>query len=208
MITVEPRLYRGDIDEGLLALAQAHGQVAWDIETTGLDWSAERIGTCQLAVAGEVAVVQLGEWGVPNLLGGLLEDRSVLKVFHHAPFDLRFMAHHWKVEPVSVACTKIASKVLDPGLDSSSHSLKPVLRRYLGIEIDKTQQRSDWVSEDLSQAQIAYATADVQHLGQLYAAMWQRAQNLGVDTLLRASYEYLPSRVKLDLMGAGDVFKY
>ncbi len=208
MITVEPRLYRNDIDGDFLARARNHGQVAWDIETTGLDWATDQIGTCQLAVGSDVAVVQLDKWDVPYGLRSLLEDPAILKVFHHAPFDLRFMAHHWKADPASVACTKIASKILDHGIESGAHSLKPVLRRYLGVDIDKTQQRSDWVRASLSEEQLSYAVADVQYLSELYAVMCHRAEGLGLDPLLRASYAYLPTRVKLDLLGAGDVYTY
>lgn len=208
MITVEPRLYQADIDQDFLERARAEGRVAWDIETTGLDWATDRIGTCQLAVAGDIAVVQLGEWGAPDRLRELLGDADVVKVFHHAPFDLRFMAHHWKADPANIACTKIASKILDPGLDSREHSLKPVLERYLGVVIDKAEQRSDWVRESLSHAQVAYAATDVQYLTELYELMVRRAVGVDVASLLRASYDYLPTRVKLDLMGAGDVFNY
>lgn len=208
MITGEPTLYRGDIDQEMADRARAHGLVAWDIETTGLDWSQDRIGTCQLAVAGDIAVVQLEGWEVPDRLRSLLEDPSVVKIFHHAPFDLRFMAHHWKADPTNIACTKIASKILDPGLDSRAHSLKPVLERYLGVVIDKGEQRSDWVRESLSDAQVAYAATDVQYLAELYELMVRRAVGVDVAPLLRASYDYLPTRVKLDLMGVGDVFDY
>ncbi|WNV77832.1 ribonuclease D [Geodermatophilus sp. DSM 44513] len=205
---MEPRLYQGDIDQDFFDRARAEGRVAWDIETTGLDWATDRIGTCQLAVAGEIAVVQLGEWGAPDRLRSLLEDPIMVKVFHHAPFDLRFMAHHWKADPANVACTKIASKILDPGLDPRAHSLKPVLERYLGVVIDKAEQRSDWVRGALSNAQVAYAARDVQYLAELHDLMERRAVGVDVAPLLRASYDYLPTRVKLDLMGAEDVYAY
>jgi ribonuclease D len=208
LTTVEPRLYQGDIGQDFLDRARAEGRVAWDIETTGLDWATDRIGTCQLAVAGDISVVQLGEWGTPDRLRSLLEDPNVVKVFHHAPFDLRFMAHHWKADPANLACTKIASKILDPAIDARAHSLKPVLERYLDVAIDKGEQQSDWVRESLSEAQVAYAATDVQYLSDLYDLMVARARRMGVDPLLRASYDYLPTRIKLDLLGAGDVFDY
>jgi len=66
-------------------------RIAWDIETTGLDWRREKIGTCQLfAEAVGAVVVSVGE-DRPSALARLIEDNTVEKVFHHAPFDLRFM---------------------------------------------------------------------------------------------------------------------
>jgi ribonuclease D len=208
LITVAPRLYQGDIDQDFLDLVRVEGRTAWDIETTGLDWARDRIGTCQLAAGGDIAVVQLGDWETPDRLRELLQDPAIFKIFHHAPFDLRFMAHHWKAEIANVGCTKIASKILDPATEGSKHSLKPVLERYLGVIIDKAQQRSNWATRSLSDEQVAYAATDVQYLGELFDVMVRRADSSGVGALLRASYDYLPTRVKLDLTGAGDVYEY
>jgi ribonuclease D len=208
MTTLTPLLYRDDIDQAMFDRARADGRIAWDIETTGLDWSNDRIGTCQLATGGNIAVIQIDDWTAPDRLRHLLEDPAILKVFHHAPFDLRFMAHHWKADPANVACTKIASKVLNPGADHAAHSLKPVLKQFLGVVIDKTEQRSDWIRPALSDAQVAYAATDVLYLSDLYDRMMSHAVLAGVDEYIRASYQYLPTRVKLDLAGSGDVFAY
>ena len=208
VITVQPQLLRGDVDQEFVDAALVEGRIGWDIETTGLSWSRDRIGTCQLAIGGAIAVVQLDGLSEPEHLRRLLQDPGVLKIFHHAPFDLRFMAHHWGVKPQNVACTKIASKILEPSLDHSAHSLKPVLERYLGVVISKDQQRSDWASESLSDAQVAYAAFDVQFLVELYEHMVFYARRIGAWDLIRASYDYLPTRVQLDLSGASDVFLY
>ena len=53
-----------------------------------------------------------------------------------------------------------------------------------------------------------YAATDVVYLSDLYDQLMLRAQRTGADDLIRASYEYLPTRVKLDLLGSGDVFAY
>ena len=37
----------------------------------------------------------------------LLATPSVRKVFHHAPFDLRFLTGRWRATPRNVACTKV-----------------------------------------------------------------------------------------------------
>jgi len=89
-------------------------RVAWDVETTGLDWHHDSLGTCQL-FAGDVGavIIRVGQ-EKPVRLIGLLEDPAVEKVFHHAPFDLRFMVRAWGARPASIRCTKVASKLLEP----------------------------------------------------------------------------------------------
>ncbi|MGW4125884.1 ribonuclease D [Nocardia sp. NPDC004711] len=202
------RLYRQDVDENFYRLCQAEEAIAWDIETTGLDWRTDRIATVQVAAGSAVALVQLGGNERPTRLASLLEDQSLLKIFHHAPFDLRFMAYQWRLSPRNVACTKVASKILSPELDSKSHSLMPTLARRLGVRISKEQQQSDWLSTELSAAQLEYAAADVRYLVSLLHNELDEATRQGVDTLIQQSFDYLPCRVTLDILGISDVFAY
>src|SRR5271169_6968767 len=100
---------------------------------------------------------------VPYHLRAIVEDASIRKILHHAMFDLRFLAHHWGVVPANIACTKIASKLAEPHAPCEEHSLAPLLRRYLGLELDKSQQTSGWTGE-LSAEQVRYAADDVRYL--------------------------------------------
>lgn len=205
---VSVTVMRRDLNEDFFTSAYQSDQVAWDIETTGLDWRVEEIGTCQIFVPGTgVAIVQL-DGSVPERLRDLLTTPSVTKVFHHAPFDLRFMAHQWKARPARIACTKVAAKITCPGLDKSEYSLKPLARRVLDIDLDKSQQRSNWLRATLSQQQLAYAAADVLFLLPLLQELLDQAQRSDLVDLVEASFAYLPVRVELDLAGAGDVFAY
>lgn len=201
-------VHHGDLPRELYVEAVVAGTVALDIETSGLNWVEERIGTCQIATRERVSIVIIDQENQPKFLSALLEDPDVTKIFHHAPFDLRFMTHHWGVRAANVECTKIASKILNPELSRGGHSLKPVLRRHLGIEISKAQQVSDWLSSELSRDQLEYAAADVAHLITLSEVLRTKCTQAGLSEYLDASFAYLPTRVMLDLGGSGDVFAY
>lgn len=208
MIAQDVALLTDDVEEGFLARAVESGQVAWDIETTGLDWRSAEIGTVQVATLDEIAIVQLRPGQVPGRLSQLIASPAVEKVFHHAPFDLRFMAYSWRIQPQRVSCTKILSKIMDPAMPHEQHSLKPLLERYLGVHISKDEQQSNWASRTLRTEQVAYAAADVRYLLALLDVMTQRALDMGVWELASASFSYLPTRVTLDLRGSGDVYAY
>jgi ribonuclease D len=135
------------------------GIVAWDIETSGLDWRSERIGTCQLYAPGQPPCLVQLRGKLPERLRLLLNDPEVTKLFHHALFDLRFMAHHWKATPQNIICTKIAAKILNPS--GKGHSLASLVGRYLNVTLDKRLQTSDWLAEQLTPEQIQYAVRDV-----------------------------------------------
>jgi ribonuclease D len=208
MIKDDVAVVKSDIDSELLALLREYKKVAWDIETSGLDWRTERIGVCQLYTprSGTI-VVQLGSRRPTNLCK-LLEDPNVTKVFHHAPFDLRFMHHHWQVRSRNIADTKIASKLLSPDLPNEEHSLQELLDRYLAVSIGKEEQTSNWLVKHLSASQLAYAVMDVCHLLPLLDALSKKLRTTNLYGLYEGCLQHVPTRVELDLRGYEDVFAY
>ena len=104
------RVARADLSPVMMATFARARRVAWDVETTGLDWRRERLATCQLFAEDTGVVIISLDDRKPDRLATLLEDPAVEKVFHHAPFDLRFMIHAWQVRPAFIRCTKVASK--------------------------------------------------------------------------------------------------
>ena len=201
---------RGDLPADLVRAYSRSPLVAWDIETSGLDWRQSRIGTCQLFAEGVgAAIVSVEAGAAPKRLIALLEDAAVAKAFHHAPFDLRFMVHEWRARPASVRCTKVASKLLDPGAPNEMHSLQRLVSRYVGVELDKGPVRtSDWTTLALTPKQIDYAAADVVHLPALLRALQARTARAGLTWLYDRCCEFLPARAELEVGEYRDVFAY
>ena len=132
----------------------------------------------------------------------------VQKVFHHAPFDLRFMVYQWGMRPVNIADTKLASRILEPHADHKDHSLAPLVKRHFDVDLDKSVRFTDWLAEDLSRDQLRYAAQDVRYLLPLLDALTEAAIVEGVADLIEESYAYLPVRIATDIRGCGDVFAY
>ncbi len=206
--TQEVDLVEGDVSADFEGAVRDAAVVAWDIETSGLDWRLDRIATCQLHVPNFGTQVIRVDGRRPDRLRELLMSEHVLKVFHHAPFDLRFMRHHWKADARRVACTKILSKIVRPEAASEDHSLKPTLERFLGVVLDKSQQTSDWFSPVLTQDQLTYAAQDVVHLLPLLDRLMDEARASGLADIAERTFEYVPVRVETDIRGCGDVFAY
>lgn len=201
-------LAHGDLTPELAgSLNEAHVQ-AWDIETSGLDWRVDRIGTCQVYsdVSGCV-VVRFSE-ARPDRLLDILSNPSLKKVFHHAPFDLRFITSRWGVAPRNISDTKVASKLLTPSDPNEAHSLKALLSRYLGVSINKDQQVSDWLSADLTRDQLDYAATDVRYLLPLLNRLERELQHSGLKELFSECVAFLPTQVALDIGGYPDIFRH
>ncbi|MGW4645174.1 ribonuclease D [Kitasatospora sp. NPDC004289] len=191
--------------EGLLGA----GCVAWDIETNGLDPETSEIGTCQLHApsVGTFVVKDLAGRS-PALLARLLADASVVKVFHHAPFDLSFMAYAWKVEPSNIRCTKIAAKIVEPRVAPGNHSLKYLMRRHFGVELDKSVRFTDWTADALTSRQVAYAVGDVELLLELYGILYEELSEKNLSDLYMETCKFLPTQTRLRLLGCPNPFDY
>lgn len=205
-----PQVARGDLSQEMFLELASAAAIAWDVETSGLDWRTDRIGTCQLqSASGTSVLVQVVDGEVPERLRALLSDPNVLKVFHHAPFDLRFMTTQWKTHAVSVACTKVASKLLAPDAEPAEHSLKALLATHLGVQLEKGVVRtSDWTARELTEDQLRYAAADVRDLLRLYDLLTNRMRGHGLMSLYESCLAFLPTRVELEVGGWPDVFAY
>jgi ribonuclease D len=198
----------GDVSKAVVKAARESGVVAWDIETSGLDWRSERIGLCQLWIADhDLTIVKTRRNKIPENLVAILQDGNIQKIFHHAMFDLRFLSYHWNIEAQNIACTKIASKLLDPQ-QSEGHTLAALLQRYLGVTLDKTKRMSDWLSWDLSDDQLIYAGNDVVHLPQLLNRLMQELVARNASDLALKCFAHIPTQVRLDVRGYKDVFGY
>ncbi|MEK9725503.1 MAG: ribonuclease H-like domain-containing protein, partial [Rhodospirillaceae bacterium] len=160
-------LHRGDLPAGL----DFGASVAVDTETQGLDLGRDRLCVVQLSAGDGVChLVQMaaGAYEAPNLKA-LLTDPGVTKIFHFARFDVAIIRRYLGVTVTPVFCTKIASKLVRTYTDR--HGLKDVTRELLGIELSKEQQSSDWAAEELSEAQLQYAAADVLNLHDIRDAL-------------------------------------
>jgi ribonuclease D len=195
------RSYKGDLP------ADAHfgGAVAIDTETLGLNPHRDRLCVVQLSGGdGTAEVVQIaaGQTRAPNL-ERVLADPAVTKLFHFARFDVAVLFKTFGVMAAPVYCTKIASKLARTYTDR--HGLKDLVRELLGIDLSKQQQSSDWATEILSDAQLAYAASDVLHLHALRIRLDEMLVREGRADVAASCFEFLATRARLDLMGWPDV---
>src|SRR5271154_2515005 len=191
------RLHRGDLPD----LSRYTGAVAIDTETMGLSLDRDRLCVVQLSPGdGSADVVQIPAHGVdaPNLKRLLVDPRQ-LKIFHFARFDLGMLHRALGVMAEPVYCTKIASRLARTYTDK--HGLKDLVKEVLGHDLSKQQQSSDWGADELSDAQISYAAADVLYLHALKERLDVMLAREGREKLAAACFRFLPERVRLDLAG-------
>ena len=194
-------LHQGDLPDGL----DLGESVAIDTETMGLRPDRDRLCLVQLSSGdGNAHIVQLtqGAYDAPNLKT-LLLDPKVTKLFHFARFDVAVLRRYLDVQCQPIYCTKIASKLVRTFTDR--HGLKELCRDLLGITISKEQQSSDWGAATLTEAQLAYAAADVLYLHELRIQLDLMLERENRMELANACFKFLPTRAQLDLEGWPDM---
>ena len=190
-------LHQGDLPNGL----DLGKLVAIDTETLGLNPHRDRLCLAQLSAGDGVChAVQFkaGQYAAPNLKR-LLGDPSVTKLFHFARFDIAMFRRYLNQVCAPIYCTKIASKLVRTYTDR--HGLKDLVRELLNIDLSKEQQSSDWGADELSEKQLAYAANDVAYLHQLKTALDAMLAREGRTQLVKACFDFLPTRAELDLAG-------
>jgi len=200
------KLHKGDLPDGL----DLGSAVAIDTETLGLNYFRDRLCLAQLSSGdGTCHAVQFapGGYHAPNLKR-MLSDPKVTKVFHYARFDVAMFQRHLGVVTAPIYCTKIASKLVRTYTDK--HGLKDLVKELLAVDLSKEQQSSDWGAPELSEKQLAYAANDVAYLHRLKDVLDGMLAREGRTEIARACFDFLPSRVALDLAGweATDIFAH
>ena len=65
----------------------------------------------------------------------------------------------------------------------------------------RKRHSSDWGAAELSREQLAYAASDVLYLHELRAKLDSMLVREGRDGLAKACFDFLPTRVALDIAG-------
>jgi ribonuclease D len=199
----------GDLSPQLFERYLQADAVAIDTETMGLNPLRDRLCLIQVSDAdGYVSAIRIerGQTTAPNLQQ-LLEAKNITKIFHFARFDLATLQHHLGIVTAPVFCTKIASKIARTY--SQSHGLKALVQELEGIELDKSQQSSDWGNVSaLSEQQLSYAANDVRYLHSLRDKLTAMLKREDRWLLTQQCLACLPTFVALDLRQYSSVFEH
>lgn len=208
----KPDFYELDLPDERLKHYLTKPLVTVDTETRGLIPRRDRL--CLIQICDEDGVVSLvrykHQFQVSDNLGAnvkkLLEAQSVLKVFHFARFDVAVLKHYLNAAVAPIFCTKIGSKLVRTYTDR--HSLKDLSRELLKVEMDKSDQSSDWAKDGLSDSQLEYAANDVRLLIPIYIQIRDLLERENRTELAQKVIQCLPAVCDVDLGGWTNIFEH
>ena len=172
--------------------------ISCDCEFSGLKVDRDRLCLVQISTGNNDAhIIQLDRenYNAPNLKK-VLADNSLVKIFHYARADLTFIKRYLKIEVKNVQCTKIASKLARSY--SSNHGLKDLIKEFIGTDISKQLQSSDFGGK-LSDKQLHYCANDVIYLHKIFDELNQILIRENRMNLYSEAIKFIKTRVDLDL---------
>ena len=183
------------------------GYVCVDTETTGLSYLNDKLCTIQLFCEDYNIIIKFDKCRDYDNLKEILYSDKVTKIFHNAVFDVSFLMKNLNMDDFGkIVCTKIASKIVN-GL-GHNNSLKPLLKEYLNVEINKSEQLSDWSRSVLSDSQKEYAINDVKFLYRLWNELYMELVEKGLEEVAVKCFEFVPCYKKITDLGIENIFTY
>ena len=119
---------------------------------------------------------------------------------HNIGFDLGFLRAKYGIKTWKAYDTMIMSQLLSAGILTHKHGLKDCCYRYLGIDVDKTEQLAD-NSLPLRNAQINYAASDIVNTGDLFLRLKQEIKLAELEEVTEIEAEFTPALVEINYWG-------
>ena len=147
------------------SLSEGAGAVSVDTEFFREKTYNARLCLVQLGIGEDQYCIDVIQIEDLSLLVNLFADANILKLFHAARQDMEVIYQTLNVLPKPIFDTQLAAGFCGADMQIGYGNL--VLDR-LGVDLPKSQSRTDWTRRPLTPEQIEYAGDDVAHLYALY----------------------------------------
>ena len=155
-----------------------------DTETEGFDFTCKKLLMLQIGDADRQYVIDCRDLTYADQvqLNRVLNNEDIVKVFHNAKFDYKFIKHYLKIDTVNIHDTYLCEKILHCGKTDYGFGLAKLVKRYLDKDLDKSVRNrfTQTSSTPFTDEQIIYGAKDVEYLIDIYH---QQIELLKLQTL-------------------------
>ena len=193
-MNLDIKLHKEDVPDQI----QFSDKIAIDCEFMGLNVERDRLCLVQISSGNNDAhIIQLNKqkYNAPNLKK-ILADKNINKIFHFARADLLFIKKYLEVDVININDTKLASKLARTFSDR--HGLKDLIKEFIGIDVSKQLQTSDF-GGNLTEKQLQYCARDVVYLHKIFEELYKILVRENRISLYNKSINFIPTRVELDM---------
>lgn len=184
--------------------------LGFDTETTELDPYEGNIRLVQFSNGKSTYVIDLKPFAdkgdlrtLEELapLRELLAEPKPIKIAHNAKFDAKWVRHHLGTDVSGIFDTLLASQLVAAGDQDRRHNLAEVANFFLGVELDKSEQVSDWSAAELTQAQIQYAAKDAAIMIALREKVVERLKQDNLIQVAKLEFDCVMPIAQMELNG-------
>ena len=198
-MNIDIKLHKDDLPEQLVL----SDNISVDCEFMGLNVERDKLCLVQISNGNNDAhIIQLDKekYNAPNLKK-LLTNKNINKIFHFARADMLFIKKYLGVNVENIDCSKIASKLARTFSDK--HGLKDLIKEFIGIDVSKQLQTSDFGGE-LSEKQLKYCANDVIYLHKIFKGLEKILIREKRVDLYKSTIKFIPTRIDLDIASFKD----
>ena len=135
-----------------------------------------KLALVQIATDSIVACIDPLAFDARPALKKILLDENLRKVFHSCSQDMEVLYYYLGEAPVNIYDTQLAHALLD---EHQQIGYAALVEKELGVQLDKSQTRTNWLQRPLTQKQIDYAGDDVFYLYQLQQTLDRKLDEAG-----------------------------
>ena len=136
-----------------------------DTETEGFDFTCKKMIMFQIGDEENQYIIDTRFVSIEPLRN-ILESKNIIKIFHNAKFDYKFIKATSNIETECVYDTFLAERVINCGKTGMKYGLKDVCKTYLNVELNK-EVRNQFIGltgQPFRADQIVYGAKDVEYL--------------------------------------------
>ena len=154
----------GTIDD-VVEYCQDKKVLGVDTETEGFDFTCKKMIMFQIGDEHTQFVIDTRVVSIEPIRS-ILESRDIVKIFHNAKFDYKFIKRWGNIECEGIYDTFLTERALNCGKDNVRYGLKDVCKKYLNVELNKDvrNQFIGLTGQPFKADQIVYGAKDVEYL--------------------------------------------
>lgn len=169
--------------------ASAAGIISLDTEFMREKVYFAELCLLQIAIGDEYFLLDtlvIDDPGAIQLLANLLANKDVTKIIHSCTQDVEVLSQHFGVKPEAIFDTQLAAGFC---AYDGQVGYANLVEEVCGVELDKSQTRTNWLQRPLSQKQLNYAVNDVVYLHALY-------EKFSEELVVRQRNEWFESEIE------------
>lgn len=163
--TVPSPHYQSAMIDDVVRYCETKQILGVDTETEGFDFTTKKMIMFQIGDADQQFVIDTRRVSIEPLRN-ILQNKNILKIFHNAKFDYKFIKKWSDIICEGIYDTYLVERVLNCGKQNYGYGLKDVCKRYLDVDLDK-EVRNKFIglaSKPFTDNQIVYGAKDVEYL--------------------------------------------